>query len=180
MPELKRTIIAQGENVNLSPAIVSACAEDLVTYCAGFEDNRDDYGCLQVTRTQNSESDTFVSVEFLHENNSCKFSFQCSLFVRLKLSSFFMIWYFCIVADLTHVIFLPHSNECWWPMDLITEKSWVRTVPKRWNTTLSWYLRTLEMITGTTDDVLLLWRVNVRYFQGGNRVNDSDHSTVYF
>ena len=48
MPELKRTIIAQGESVNLSPAIVSSCAEDLVAYCAGFESNKDDYGCLQV------------------------------------------------------------------------------------------------------------------------------------
>ena len=49
MPELKRTIIAQGESVNLSPAIVSTCAEDLVAYCAGFETNKDDYGCLQVS-----------------------------------------------------------------------------------------------------------------------------------
>ena len=48
LPELKRTIIAQGESVNLSPAVVSSCAEDLVTYCAGYEKDKDDWGCLQV------------------------------------------------------------------------------------------------------------------------------------
>ena len=34
--------------MNLSPAVVSSCAEDLVTYCAGYEKDKDDWGCLQV------------------------------------------------------------------------------------------------------------------------------------
>ena len=52
IPELQRTIISQGEKVNLSPSIVSACTQDLVNYCSGFEETKDDYGCLQVRGTQ--------------------------------------------------------------------------------------------------------------------------------